>query len=77
MAALAAGFGSSAIIRTRLAVLKGLDNKEISLGPDYVLTVLLQMFDRRIDRLRARKRQAIVIENLSDIRQPGSLNLYC
>jgi len=59
-------------MRTRLAVLKGPDNKDVSIGPDMVITVLLQMFDRRIDRLRARKRQGIVIRNLSRIRGLGS-----
>lgn len=72
LAAIAAGFGSSAIMRTRLAVLKGPDNKEVSVGPDLVITVLLQTFDKRIDRLRARKRQAIVIKNLPGIRKLGS-----
>ncbi|MCI0487859.1 MAG: hypothetical protein L0229_14805 [Blastocatellia bacterium] len=70
--ALAAGFGASAVMRTRLAVLKGEGDKEISVGPDYVITVLLQMFDERIDRARAKRRQAIVVENLPKIRGMGS-----
>src|SRR5438270_5286833 len=75
LAAIAAGFGSSAIMRTRLAVLKGPDNKEVSVGPDLVITVLLQTFDKRIDRIRARKRQAIVIRNLPGIRKLGSFQI--
>jgi hypothetical protein len=72
LAAIAAGFGSSAVMRTRLAVLKGPDGKEVSIGPDLVINQLLQIFDQRIDRLRAKKRQAIVINNLPLIRRLGS-----
>jgi hypothetical protein len=72
LAAITAGFGSSAVMRTRLAVLKGPDDKDISIGPDLVINVLLQIFDKRIDRLRAKKRQAIVINNLPLIRKLGN-----
>jgi len=72
LAAIAAGFGSTAVMRTRLAVLKGPDGKEVSIGPDLVINQLLQIFDQRIDRLRAKKRQATVINNLSLIRKLGS-----
>ena len=70
--ALAAGFGAGAVMRTRLAILKGEGDKEISVGPDYVITVLLNMFDENIDRARARRRQTIVIDNLPKIRGLGS-----
>ena len=72
LAAMAAGFGSTAVMRTRLAVLKGPDEKEVSIGPDLIINVLLQVFDKRIDRLRAKKRQAIVINNLPLIRRLGN-----
>jgi hypothetical protein len=74
LAAIAAGFGSSAVMRTRLAVLKGPDGKEVSIGPDLVINQLLQIFDQRIDRLRAKKRQAIVISNLPLVRKLGSFS---
>ena len=72
LAAITAGFGSGAVMRTRLAVLKGPDNKEVSVGPDYVITTLLQIFDRNIDRLRATKRQQLAIENLAEMRRLGN-----
>ena len=42
-AAIAAGFGSTAITRTRIAVIKGTDNKDVSIGPDIVINLLLSM----------------------------------
>jgi hypothetical protein len=74
LAAIAAGFGATAIMRTRLAVIKGSDNKEISIGPDIVINLLLSMIDRRIDRWRAAKRQQIVADHFSALKSLGSID---
>jgi hypothetical protein len=63
-----AGFGSMAVMRTRLMVLKGADNKEISIGPDVVIKTLLQMVDQYVDRDRAAKRLRIVTANLGNLK---------
>jgi hypothetical protein len=73
-AAVAAGFGSTAIMRTRLAVIKGTDNKDLSIGPDIVINLLLSMIDRRIDRWRAARRQEIIARCFSDLRSLGSID---
>lgn len=72
MAALAAGFGAAAVIRTKVAVIKGADGKDISIGPDFVIHILLLTVDKNVDRFRAERRQAIVVKNLSKIRELGS-----
>jgi hypothetical protein len=69
LAAVIAGFGSMAVMRTRLAVLKGADNKDISIGPDLVIKTLLQMVDQYVDRDRAAKRLQIVTANLPNLRK--------
>lgn len=71
LAALTAGFGSSAVMRTRLAVLKGDDNKDVSIGPDFVLKILLSTVDKYVDRYRAVRRQALVVELLDKMRGLG------
>ena len=74
-AALLAGFGSTALMRTRLAVIRGSDNKDISIGPDIVIKTLLQMVDQYIDRTRASARLELVvkhIENLTSLGDDGS-----
>jgi hypothetical protein len=73
LAAIAAGFGATAIMRTRLAVIKGSDNKEISIGPDIVINLLLSMIDRRIDRWRAARRQLIVADHLGTLKALGTV----
>ena len=70
-AALLAGFGSTALMRTRLAVIRGTDNKDISLGPDIVVKTLLQMVDQYIDRDRASRRLGIVLMHLGKIAELG------
>jgi hypothetical protein len=72
--AVLAGFGASAIMRTRLAVVKGSDNKDISIGPDIIIGLLLSMIDRRIDRWRAAKRQRIVADSFPDLKALGSVD---
>src|SRR5262249_3212871 len=68
LSALLAGFGSMAVMRTRLMVLKGSDNKDISIGPDLVIKTLLQMVDQYIDRDRAANRLHIVTVNLGNLK---------
>jgi hypothetical protein len=73
-AAIAAGFGATAIMRTRLAVIKGSDNKDISIGPDIVINLLMTMIDRRIDRWRSLRRQQIIAERFDDLKNLGSID---
>ncbi len=68
LSALLAGFGSMAVMRTRLMVLKGADNKDISIGPDLVIKTLLQMVDQYVDRDRAANRLRIVTANLGHLK---------
>lgn len=72
LAALAAGFGAAAIMRGKVAVIKGSDDKDVSIGPDFVIKILLRTVDKNVDRFRAERRQAIVVRNLPKIRQLGS-----
>jgi hypothetical protein len=72
-AALAAGFGATAIMRTRFAVIKGSDNKDISIGPDIVINLLLAMIDRRIDRWRAAHRLNIISDHFKELRELGTI----
>jgi hypothetical protein len=73
-AAIAAGFGATAIMRTRLAVIKGSDNKDVSIGPDIVLSLLMTMIDRRIDRWRSLRRQRLIVQYFKDLRALGSID---
>jgi hypothetical protein len=71
--AIAAGFGATAIMRTRFAVIKGADNKDISIGPDIVINLLLAMIDRRIDRWRAARRQEIITDHFDKLKALGTV----
>jgi hypothetical protein len=73
-AAIVAGFGASAIMRTRIAVIKGADNKDISIGPDIVINLLLAMIDRRIDRWRASQRQGIIARHIDRLKELGTVD---
>ena len=68
LGALLAGFGSLAVMRTRLMVLKSAENKEISIGPDIVIKIFLQMVDQYVDRDRAANRLDIVTVNLGNLK---------
>jgi hypothetical protein len=72
-AAIAAGFGATAVMRTRLAVIKGSDGKDVSIGPDIVLSLLMTMIDRRIDRWRSLRRQRIIAQYFGELRELGSI----
>jgi hypothetical protein len=73
-AALAAGFGATAIMRTRIAVIKGSDDQDVSLGPDIVLSLLMTMIDRRIDRWRSLRRQRLIVDYFKELRALGSID---
>src|ERR1700722_930687 len=68
LSALLAGFGSSAVMGTCLMVLKGADNKDVSVGPDIVIKILLQTVDQYVDRARAFDRLQIVSRSLPNLR---------
>jgi hypothetical protein len=51
-----AGFGSSALIRTKLLNIKLAEGKELALGPELVVQTFLAVLDRELDRHRAARR---------------------
>lgn len=57
-----AGFGAMIVLRSKLFVFRTDDGKEIPIGPDLVITSILRIMDRKIDRWRASRRQQIVFE---------------
>lgn len=67
LAAFAAGFGAMVVMRSRIAVIKTADGKDESIGPDYVLKIILRTVDLKIDRWRAGARQQILANNLQKI----------
>lgn len=71
LAAVTAGFGSTIVMRSRIAIIKTADGKEESVGPDYVIKILLQIIDTNIDRWRAVRRQGILKDNLEKIKELG------
>jgi hypothetical protein len=62
-----AGFGAMAIFRSKLFVFRADDGKEFPVGPDIVLSSVLKIVDRKIDRQRAARRQRLVFDNASNI----------
>ena len=71
LVAIVAGFGATAVMRTRIAVIKSPEGKDISIGPDFVIGILLQVIDTNIDRWRAVRRQHILSQNFNQIRGLG------
>ena len=71
LAALTAGFGAAVVMRTRIAVLKSPDGTDIAIGPDQVITTLLQVIDTNIDRWRAVRRQTILRNSFDRLRDLG------
>ena len=71
LAALTAGFGAAVVMRTRIAVLKSPDGSDIAVGPDQVITTLLQVVDTNIDRWRAVRRQIILRNSFDRLRDLG------
>src|SRR5271165_6065863 len=62
-----AGFGALAIFRSKLFVFRSDDGKEFPVGPDIVLSSVLKIVDRKIDRLRAARRQQLVFYKALEI----------
>jgi hypothetical protein len=75
LAAMTAGFGAAAVMRAKVAVIKGADDKDISIGPDFVIRILLRTVDKNVDRFRAERRQAVVVRSLAEIRRLGSFRM--
>lgn len=67
MAALVAGFGAMAVLRSKFLIFRAEDGKEYPIEPSIVMETFLRMLDRKIDRLRARKPQERVFEQMKDI----------
>ena len=67
MAALVAGFGAMAVLRSKFFIFRAEDGKEYPIGPSIVMEAFLRVLDRKIDRLRATKRQQRVFEQMKDI----------
>ncbi len=61
-AAIVAGFGAMAVLRSKLFVFRTDEGKDIPIGPDLVISSVLRIVDRKIDRLRAARRQQLVFE---------------
>jgi hypothetical protein len=62
-----AGFGAMAVFRSKLFVFRSDDGKEFPVGPDIVLSAVLKIVDRKIDRLRAARRQRLVFSKAAEI----------
>jgi hypothetical protein len=60
IAALAAGFGSMVVLRSKLITIKGADGKDVAVGPDIVVAEILRVFDQQMDRHRSAQRMDLV-----------------
>lgn len=67
MAALVAGFGAMAVLRSKFFIYRDENGKEYSIGPSIMMETFLRMLDRKIDRHRASRRQQRVFEQMKDI----------
>lgn len=76
MAALVAGFGAMAVLRSKLFIFRAEDGKEYPIGPSIVMETFLRMLDRKIDRLRASERQQRVFEQMKDIADFNAVAKY-
>ena len=66
-AAMAAGFGSMAVLRSKLFVYASEDGKDMSVGPEIVLDIFMTAVDKQIDRKQALRRQDLITSQLSEI----------
>jgi hypothetical protein len=62
-----AGFGAMAVFRSKLFIFRSEDGKEYPIGPDIVLTSIFGIADRKIDRLRAARRQQLIYQKAEAI----------
>jgi hypothetical protein len=67
LTAVVAGFGAMAVFRSKLFIFRSEDGKEYPIGPDIVLTSILRIVDRKIDRLRAARRQQLMYQRATAI----------
>jgi hypothetical protein len=65
--AIIAGFGGMTVFRSKLFTFRSSDGREYSIGPAIVLETVLKTIDHKIDRRRARDRQAKVFEEMRDL----------
>jgi hypothetical protein len=65
--AIVAGFGAMTIVRSKLFIFRAEDGKEYPIGPSIVIETFLRMLDRKIDRYRAARRQALVTDCMQEI----------
>jgi hypothetical protein len=72
--AIAAGFGSAAVMRSKIVTLKGADKKDITVGPDAFVQMALKTIDHQVDRFRAARRLQIVMSALPTIRSFGTFS---
>lgn len=72
LAAFAAGIGAAAVLRTRIALFKAADGKDVALPLDYLISELLALADKHIDRFRAVRRRQLVEQSMADIRALGT-----
>jgi hypothetical protein len=59
-----AGFGSMAILRSKLFLYRTDDEKDIPIGPDLVIDRFLKVIVTKIDRLRGAQRQRLVFDQM-------------
>ena len=76
IAALAAGFGSMIILRSKLISIKGPDGKEVAVGPDLVVAEILRVFDQHMDRHRSAQRMDLVKKETAGIEQADRMGDY-
>ncbi len=64
--ALAAGLGAAAVVRARLFSIK-VGDKEVAVGPGFLVDRFLGLLDRQIDRARALERTRLVVREMAGV----------
>jgi len=73
--ALAAGLGAMVVFRSKFFNFRTDDGKDVSVGLDIILSAILRVVDRKIDRLRAARRERLVFDwarRIADLMPAGS-----
>lgn len=65
--AMAAGLGSMAIFRSKVFIYKSENGNEYPIGPDIIVNIFMKTIDRQIDRRQARRRQALITDQMAAI----------
>lgn len=76
---LVAGFGSAALFRSSLFLVK-VGGRDVGVGPSLILSGLLEAADRGVDRVRARRRAAHVSQIMGDVsfkKAQDALPIHC